>query len=109
MVRTDSLEMGPLFSKFCKISTLLLSVCTVDKSKVKISQTFGFLRIGIQTLLHTNVLNDVSAAPFSVSFSQLPAAKKPTENGAAVMSLRTLVRNSAFTVYFCIMKQTDWK
>ena len=27
-------------TKFCKISTLLLSVCTVDKSKVEISQTF---------------------------------------------------------------------
>ena len=27
-------------TKFCEISTLLLSVCTVDKSKVEISQTF---------------------------------------------------------------------
>ena len=27
-------------TKFCKISTLLLSVCTVDKSKVEISQKF---------------------------------------------------------------------
>ena len=27
-------------TKFCDISTLLLSVCTVDKSKVKISQNF---------------------------------------------------------------------
>ena len=27
-------------TKFCKISTLLLSVCTVDKSKVDISQNF---------------------------------------------------------------------
>ena len=26
--------------KFCEISTLLLSVCTVDKSKVEISQNF---------------------------------------------------------------------
>ena len=26
--------------KFCEISTLLLSVCTVDKSKGKISQNF---------------------------------------------------------------------
>ena len=26
--------------KFCKISTLILSVCTVDKSKVEISQNF---------------------------------------------------------------------
>ena len=27
-------------TKFCKISTLLLSVCTVDKTKVEISQNF---------------------------------------------------------------------
>ena len=27
-------------TKFCKISTLLLFVCTVDKSKVEISQNF---------------------------------------------------------------------
>ena len=30
----------------------------------------------LKSLLHTNVLNDVTAAPFSVSFSQLPAVKK---------------------------------
>ena len=46
-----------------------------------------------------NVLNDV--APFSVSFSQLPAVKKDTKNGAAVTSLRTLIRSSAFnTILF---------
>ena len=27
-------------TKFCKISTLILSVCTVEKSKVEISQNF---------------------------------------------------------------------
>ena len=27
-------------TQFCKISTLLLSVCSVDKSKVEISQNF---------------------------------------------------------------------
>ena len=27
-------------TKFCEISTLLLSACTVDKSKVEISQNF---------------------------------------------------------------------
>ena len=27
-------------TKFCEISTLLLSVCTVDKSEVEISQNF---------------------------------------------------------------------
>ena len=49
----------------------------------------------LKALLHTNVLNDVTAAPFLVSFSQLPAAKKH-RNGAAVTSLRTFVRSSAF-------------
>ena len=28
--------------KFCEISTFLLSVCTVDKSKVEISQNLAF-------------------------------------------------------------------
>ena len=35
-------------------------------------------------------LNEVTAAPFLVSFSQLPAAKK-TEKGAAVMSIRSFL------------------
>jgi hypothetical protein len=45
----------------------------------------------IETITGTttyNVLNDVTATPFSVSFSQLPTVKKNTKNGAAVMSLR---------------------
>ena len=42
-----------------------------------------------------NVLNAVTAAPFLVVFSQLPAVKK-TENGAAVTSLRKFVRSSDF-------------
>ena len=37
-------------TKFCEISTLLLSVCTVDKSKVKISQNF------VAFSEHTNLL-----------------------------------------------------
>ena len=43
-----------------------------------------------------NDLNDVTAAPFLVSFSQLLAVKKDTENGAAVRSLRTFIRSNAF-------------
>ena len=35
-------------------------------------------------------LNDVTAATFLVSFSQLPAARKNIENGAAVTSLRSI-------------------
>ena len=41
--------------------------------------------------LGTNVLNDATAAPFFVSFSQLPAAKKATENRAAMTSLRSFI------------------
>ena len=50
----------------------------------------------LKSLLRTNVLNDVTATPFSVSFSQLPAVKKPTENSAAVTSLRTFVFRYGF-------------
>ena len=42
-------------------------------------------------------LNDVTAAPFSVSFSQLPAAKKKTENGAALTSLRSFLFRDDFS------------
>ena len=45
-------------TKFCKISTLLLSVCTIDKSKVEISQNFvafseytNFTKYGSEILL----------------------------------------------------------
>ena len=48
----------------------------------------------LQSLRRMNVLNDVTAARFSVSFSQLPATKNHY-NGAAVMSLRTFIRRRA--------------
>ena len=41
----------------------------------------------LKALLNTNVLNDVTAAPFLVSFLQL-AAEKNTETGAAVTSFK---------------------
>ena len=44
-------------------------------------------------------LNDVKYAPFLVSFSQLPAAKKSTENGAAVTSLRSFLFHDDFSQY----------
>ena len=50
----------------------------------------------LKALLCTNVPNDVTAALFLASFSQLPAVKKDTENGAAVTSLRTFVRSNDF-------------
>ena len=42
--------------------------------------------------------HDITAAPFLMAFSQLPTAKKDTENGAAVTSLRTrtFIRSIAF-------------
>ena len=56
-------------------------------------------RLFLMSLLRMNVLNDVTAALFLVSFSQLPAVKKDTKNGAAVTSLRTFIRSSAFSIY----------
>ena len=52
-----------------------------------------FLRKGVKALERMNVLNNVRAAQFSVSFSP--------ENGAAVTSLRTFVRRSTFNTYLC--------
>ena len=47
----------------------------------------------LKALLRTNVLNDVTAAPFSVCFLQL----------AAVTSLRAFVRSNDFSV-LCLSK-----
>ena len=44
-------------------------------------------------------LNDVTAARFSVSFSQLPAAKKNTKNGANVTSLRPCLFRNDFSSF----------
>ena len=41
--------------------------------------SFSISMIKLKALLHMNILNDVTAAPFLVSFSQLPAAKKTTK------------------------------
>ena len=51
-----------------------------------------------------NVLNDVTAALFSVSFSQLQAAKKTTKNGADVKLLRTFVRSNDISIQEEVMK-----
>ena len=60
----------------------------------------------LKILLRTNILNDVTAAPFSMSFSQQPAVKN-TENGAAVTSLRTFVRSSDFSKYSKLKGETQ--
>ena len=62
-----------------------------------------FLR---KALLCTNVLNDVTVTLFLMSFSQLPAVKKDIENGAAVRSLRTFVRSSAFILSLDLLSTT---
>ena len=49
----------------------------------------------LKSLLRTNVLNDVTAAKFSVSFFQLSAVEN-IENSAAVTSLRTFICSSDF-------------
>ena len=45
-------------------------------------------------------LNDVTAAPFLMSFSQLPAAKKNTKKGAAVTSLRLFLFRDDFRTFY---------
>ena len=55
-----------------------------------------------------NILNDLTAAPFLVFFSQLPAVKNPTENGTAVMFLRTFVCSNNFNnpnLMECMLKE----
>ena len=51
---------------------------------------------------HKKDLNEAhgTADPFSVSFSQLPAAKKNTEKGAAVTSLRSFLFCDNFTILY---------
>ena len=41
-------------TKFCEISTLLLSVCTVDKSKAEISQNF----VAFSEYTNFNIFNE---------------------------------------------------
>ena len=48
-------------------------------------------KVLLKVQLRKNVLNDVTAAPLSISFSQLPAVKKPIKDGAAVTSLRMFI------------------
>ena len=47
--------------------------------------------ICLKLSLNKKDLDDVTAVPFSSSFSRLPAAKKHTKNGAAVTSLRSFL------------------
>ena len=67
-----------------------------------------FLGILVQTMtpkghfeinwpLNKKDFNDVTAAPFLVSFSQLPAAKKNTKNRATVTSLRSFLFRDNFS------------
>ena len=71
-------------TKFCEISTLLLSVCTViDKSKVEISQNFcDLLRIYELYLLwcYKNANNPVKGGLISESFSLWIKCSKNVSN-----------------------------
>ena len=53
-------------------------------------------------------LNDVTAAPFSVSFSQLPAAKKSTKKGPAVTSLSSFLFCDDFSSWILWAVLEDW-
>ena len=56
-------------TKFCEISTLLLSPCTVDKSKVEISQNFvAFSEYTNFTYPRVVFANRVYKADFAVQF-----------------------------------------
>ena len=59
--------------------------------------TVFFAQSGHVISLNKKDLNDVTASPFLVPFSQLPAAKKPTENEAAVTSLRSFLFGDDFS------------
>ena len=61
----------------------------------------------LKLLLSMNVLNEFTTAPFSVSFSQLPAVKVNTENGAALMLLRTFIQSNDFSVIVSAYAQLD--
>ena len=52
----------------------------------------------LKLLQNKKGLNDVTAAPFSESFSQLPAAKTHTKNGTAVTSLRSFLFRDCFSI-----------
>ena len=54
-------------------------------------------KLALKSSRNKKDLNDVTAALFSVSFSQLPAVKN-TKKGAAVMSLGTFVHSNDFTL-----------
>ena len=69
----------------------------VDDAESVVSDSSSRL---LKSLLRANVLNDVTAALFLVSFSQLPAAKQNTEEGAAVTSIRLFLFCQSFRLNF---------
>ena len=50
----------------------------------------------LKSLRNKKDFNDFTAAPFLVSFSQLPPAKKNTKKGEVVMSLRSFLFRDNF-------------
>ena len=85
---------------------ILLGHEEIDKGLVFIRIPYTTLDPGknivkVKSSRNKKDLNEVTAAPFLVSFVQLPPAKKPTENGAAVTLLRSfLFRNNFSAVDF---------
>ena len=85
---------------------ILLGHEEIDKGLVFIripytTQDPGKNIVKVKSSRNKKDLNEVTAAPFLVSFVQLPPAKNPTENKAAVTLLRSfLFRNNFSAVDF---------
>ena len=68
-------------------------------SKTAAPKIFSFifnLENTVKSSQNKKDLNDVTAAPFFVSSSQLPAAKTQTKNGVSVTSLRSFLFRDNF-------------
>ena len=61
-------------------------------------------RLFLMSLLHMNVLNDVTAALFFGVFFSAASCKKTTKNGAAVTLLRTFVHSNDFSIQEEVVK-----
>ena len=81
---------------------ILLGHEEIDKELVFIRIPYTTLDPGknivkVKSSRNKKELNEVTAAPFLVSFVQLPPAKKTTENGAAVTLLRSFLFHNNFS------------
>ena len=85
------------------LPVILLGHEEIDKELVFIRIPYTTLDPGknivkVKSSRNKKELNEVTAAPFLVSFSQLLAAKQNTQNGGAVMSLRSFLFPDDFSL-----------